>query len=78
MPQEFKKDQEQARSDAAAAMIARDSQADADLMAAAKSISEATIASPMKQASANVATPGTAQRQRTQRRSQCRPPRNRR
>jgi uncharacterized protein (DUF1800 family) len=61
-PQEFKKDQVQARSDAAAAMIARDSQADADLMAAPKSISEANISSPMKQASANVTTPGTAQR----------------
>jgi uncharacterized protein (DUF1800 family) len=61
-PQEFKKDQAQARSDAAAAMIARDSQADADLMAAAKSMSEANISSPMKQASANVTTPGTAQR----------------
>jgi uncharacterized protein (DUF1800 family) len=61
-PQEFKKDQAQARSDAAAAMIARDSQADADLMAAAKSISEANISSPMKQASANVTTPGAAQR----------------
>jgi uncharacterized protein (DUF1800 family) len=60
--QEFKKEQVQARSDAAAARIARDSQADADLMAAPKSISEADISSPMKQASANVATPGTAQR----------------
>jgi uncharacterized protein (DUF1800 family) len=61
-PQEFKKDQVQATSDAAAAMIARDSQADADLMAAPKSISEANMSSPMKQASANVTTPGTAQR----------------
>jgi len=61
-PPESKNDQAQARSDAAAAMIARDSQADADLMAAPKSISEANISSPMKQASANVTTPGTAQR----------------
>jgi uncharacterized protein (DUF1800 family) len=61
-PQESKKDQAQARSDAAAAMIARDSQADADLMAAPKSISDANISSPMKQASANITTPGTAQR----------------
>jgi uncharacterized protein (DUF1800 family) len=61
-PQESKKDQAQARSDAAPAMIARDSQADADLMAAPNSISGANISSPMKQASANVTTPGTAQR----------------
>jgi uncharacterized protein (DUF1800 family) len=60
--QEYKKGQAQARSDAAAAMIARDSQADADLMAAPKSISEANISSPMKQVSANITTPGTAQR----------------
>src|SRR5229473_5895634 len=61
-PQEFKKDQAQARSDAAAAMIARDSQADADLMTTPKSISDANTASPMKQASANLTTPGAAQR----------------
>jgi uncharacterized protein (DUF1800 family) len=61
-PQEFKKDQAQARSDAAAAMIARDSQADADLMTTPKSINDADTASPMKQASANLTTPGAAQR----------------
>jgi uncharacterized protein (DUF1800 family) len=43
-------------------MIARDSQADADLMTTPKSINDADTASPMKQASANLNTPGAAQR----------------
>jgi len=61
--QEFKKDQAQARSDAAAAMLARDSQAVSDLPArSSKSNSNADISSPMKQASANVTTSGAAQR----------------
>jgi len=62
-PQEFKKDQAQARSDAAAAMIARDSQAASDSAgSSSKSNTNADISSPMKQASANVTTPGAAQR----------------
>src|SRR6266853_265348 len=60
-PPESKKDQAQARSDIAAAMIARDSQADADLTTP-KSIGDVSTVSPMKQASANITTPGTAQR----------------
>jgi uncharacterized protein (DUF1800 family) len=61
-PQEFKKDQAQTRSDAAAAMIARDSQAEADLMTTTKSISDVNTVSPMKRASANLTTSGAAQR----------------
>jgi uncharacterized protein (DUF1800 family) len=60
--QEFKKGPALTRSEAAAATIARDSQADADLMTTPKSISDANTASPMKQASANLTTPGAAQR----------------
>ncbi len=63
IPQEFKKEQAQSKSDAAATMNARDSQDDSDSMAAsAKSTSKVDDASPMKQASVNVTTPGAAQR----------------
>ncbi len=62
-PQDFKKDQAQSRSDVAATMIARDSQADSDSPGSwSKSNTNADTSSPMKQAAANVTTPGAAQR----------------
>jgi uncharacterized protein (DUF1800 family) len=67
-PQDFKKDQAQAKSEtsatmAPATMFERDSQRDSDSAdSSSKSNINADTSSPMKQATANVTTPGAAQR----------------
>jgi uncharacterized protein (DUF1800 family) len=69
-PQEFKKDQAQSKSDAAATtapatMMERDSQRDSDSAGSwskSNTNTNADTSSPMKQAAANVTTPGAQQR----------------
>jgi hypothetical protein len=62
-PQDSHRDLAQSRSDAAAATIARDSQAKSDsAISSAESIANSDTLSPMKQPGRNLTTPGAAQR----------------